>query len=64
VSGGRDAQAVDDPVDPMAKLNQLKGELGRAEPHLSDAQTFSRIYGDTRYSKLAEAERRQNRPRV
>ena len=35
VSGGRDAQAVNDPVDAMAKLNELTAELRRADPELS-----------------------------
>lgn len=60
VFGGRDTQGVDDPVDAMAKLNQLRAELRRAEP-ASDAQAFSRT--DPR-SNLAAAERRRNRPLV
>jgi hypothetical protein len=64
VSGGRDAQDVDDPKDALAKLHELAAELREAKPHLSSAAAFALIYSDPQYSKLAEAERRQNRPRV
>ena len=44
VSGGRDAQAVNDPVDAMVKLNGLTAELRRANPELTSAQAFSRVF--------------------
>ena len=64
VSGGRDAQDVDNATDAMAKLNALKAQLRRAQPHLSDAEAFALVYQDPNNSQLAEAERRANRPSV
>jgi hypothetical protein len=64
VSGGRDAQAVDDPKDAMRRLNELKAELRRANPELTDAQAFARVYNDPNNHAIAEAERRANRPRT
>ena len=38
--------------------------IRRTRSHLSSAAAFALIYVDPQNSKLAEAERRQNRPRV
>jgi hypothetical protein len=64
VSGGADAQDVANATDAMAKLNDLVAELRRAAPELTSAQAFARVYQDPNHHALAEAERRQNRPRV
>jgi hypothetical protein len=64
VSGGADAQDVDNATDAMAKLDGLVAQLRRSHPYLSDAQAFARVYQDPNNHALAEAERRQNRPRA
>jgi hypothetical protein len=64
VSGGADAQDVDNATDALEKLNALAADLRRSNPELSDAQAFSRVYTDKNNHALAEAERRQSRPRV
>ena len=62
VSGGKDAVAVNDPDDALAKLTSLAAELRRSAPELSSAQAFDRIYNDPKHRSLAEMERHQNRP--
>ena len=60
--GGDAAQAVDDPEDALAQLEELADEQRRRSPQLSKAAAFAKVYSDPANAALAAKERRQNRP--
>lgn len=62
--GGKDATAVDDPVDALAQLNDLAEEQRRRAPWMTPAQAFAAVYAATENAQLAAKERLQNRPRT
>jgi hypothetical protein len=51
-----------DADEAMGALKAKANELREADPTLSAQQAFARVYADPANRKLAEAERRQNRP--
>ena len=64
VSAGKDATAVDDPVDALAKLTALSEEMRRRSPGKTSAQAFAEVYSSPEYKELADLERRQSRNRL
>jgi hypothetical protein len=57
-----DADSVNDPVNALEELERLVERMRAAEPALSKAQAFAKVYAAN--PQLAAAERRQNRPRA
>jgi hypothetical protein len=55
---------VGDPVNALAALEELVEAQRAAHPALSKAQAFAKVYTDPANARLAQAERRQNRPRA
>jgi hypothetical protein len=62
--GGDAALAVDDPADALAQLQELAAEQHRRQPETSLDKAFAKVYTDPANARLAQAERRQNRPRA
>jgi hypothetical protein len=64
--GGQSAvdAADDDPSDALAQIEALVAQMRAAQPALSKAQAFEKVYCDPANARLAAAERRQNRPRA
>lgn len=50
--------------DALEELNELAEQERRRDPKLSKAQAFTKIYADPENARLAQRERRQNRPRA
>jgi hypothetical protein len=55
---------VGDPKNALAALEDLVEAQRAAHPELSKAQLFAKVYTDPANARLAQAERRQNRPRA
>ena len=53
----------DEEGDALDELNELAAEERRRNPKLSKAQAFTKVYVDPANAKLAQRERRVNRPR-
>ena len=62
VTGGRAAQAVDDPRSALDQLKSLADEQRRNHPTLSEAGAFAAVYQDPKNADLAARERAENRP--
>ena len=64
-AGALDEPSEDDDEegDALDELNELAAEERRRNPGMSKAVAFSKIYTDPANAKLAQRERRQNRPR-
>jgi hypothetical protein len=60
--GGAAAQAVDNPKAALDQINELVAVQRRANPTLSEAQAFERVYSDPKNAALAARERAENRP--
>jgi hypothetical protein len=48
--------------DALAQLNELTRRMRAAQPGLSEAEAFTRVYTDPNNAELAKRERMQNRP--
>jgi hypothetical protein len=63
---GRREMALDEPAlkgdSAIALLNAKAAEYRKAHPELSEEQAFAKVYSDPANRKLAQAERRKNRP--
>jgi hypothetical protein len=62
VTGGRGAQAVDNPRDVMDDIQRLVAQQRAQNPTLREAQAFSRVYEDPNNKDLVARERAANRP--
>jgi hypothetical protein len=62
VTGGRPATAVDNPRSALDELQKLVDAQRKANPELTEAGAFARVYEDPKNAKLAARERAENRP--
>jgi hypothetical protein len=62
VTGGRAAQAVDNPRSALDDINRLVAQQRAQNPTLSEAQVFAQVYTDPRNAALVRREREENRP--
>jgi hypothetical protein len=62
VTGGRAAQAVNDPKSALAELQKLVDQQRAQHPTLTEAGAWDKVYTDPRNSALVQRERHENRP--
>jgi hypothetical protein len=59
-----DERDDDDDDDALDELERIAAEVRRCNPNLTKAQAFTKAYTDPANAKLAQRERRANRPRA
>lgn len=62
VTGGRAATAVDNPRSALDELQKLVDQQRAANPTLTEAGAWDKVYTDPKNATLVARERKENRP--